>query len=665
MGVFPGKLKVAARGSPLARQQCEEAAEALKAVLPAGTGLEFVHLETPGDRDQAAALGTSGVPDDFFTRDLDDALRRGEVDLVIHSAKDLPQNLAEGIATAALLRARDIRDALVLRRGMATDQPPHNIGTSSPRREEEIRRLFPRSKTRPIRGTIGQRIEKLDRGEYDAIIVAACALKRLGLEDRISEYLPYDPVPQQGRLAITIRSDGKDLLRLLKPLDVRRSAGLVAIVGCPADEALLSKRAETYLRLSDLVLHDRLIPDAVLLSIRHKALSVGKSGGHPSVSQADIHRTLLEQAELGKLVVRLHGGEPGIYGHLSEELEFLAAWNIRADVVPAVSAVQVAAARAGASLTHRGSGRRVSLVSAHESGDEHDLPGPSAGNLAVYMGAKDILSTAEGLRRAGWPEESGVIVGQRLGYRDESVVHTDLRHVNDLPIGPPAVFLLGTRAFPPRETTLFVGTDPEHFLVHGPLIHFPLIRLVARPIDERLRCLRERLDTASGVIFPSRFAVRTFVQALMAWKDVRALSGKVLLAVGPATAEELANSGLRADETADGLAGVRSLAGKIRAEWAGTFLYPCSDAAPVHEREERLKSHGVSLSPCIFYVNRRMPIRNLPSRPFSRVLFTSGSTVRTYFENYAQERHEARTWLAVGPSTLEALEALGLEADAI
>jgi siroheme synthase/uroporphyrinogen-III synthase len=639
--------------------------EALRPVFPAGTRFTALFMDTLGDRDQITQLGAAGVPDDFFTRDLDEALRRGDVDLVVHSAKDLPLTSPPDIATAALLRARDIRDALVLQSGVSLEQRPRIIGTSSPRREQEILRLFPGSKTKPIRGTISDRIEKLDRGEYDAVIVAACALQRLDLEARISDYLAYDPAPQQGRLAITARPDDVDLLRLLRRVDVRRTAGLVALVGCPVDDVLLCRRAEMYLRHCDVVLHDRLIPESVRESIREKAVGVGKAGGQPSTPQAEIHRMLLEHAEQGRLVVRLHGGDPGIYGHLAEELEFLSAWNIRTDIVPAVSAAQVAAARAGISLTHRGGGRRVTFASGHEGGGPDGLPGPSAGNVAIYMGARDVLATRQSLQQAGWPGHSTVIVGQGLGTRHEVIFRTDVDQVHNAPIESPAVFLLGAKVVPPVDATLFLGTDPEHFLAHGPLLHWPLIRLEPVPLEDRIRCLTEQLDKVRGVIFPSRVAARCFAEALMAWKDVRALGDKLLLAVGPATAAELAGFGLRADCTADGFEGVRSLAGKLQPEWAGPYLYPCSDAAPVQARRERISSGGIELVARTFYLNRQVDPGPLPRRSFERVIFTSGSTVEAYFTLYPAELKARRAWLAVGPSTLEALKALGLDADTI
>jgi uroporphyrinogen III methyltransferase/synthase len=464
-------LRLISRGSRLARVQVDEILPQLIPLLPGSTFSKQV-VTTPGDRDLKIALTDPSVPDDFFTRDLDEALRRGEADIGVHSAKDLPQQPVPGIAVAALLPSLDIRDALVLRDGIAPADIKL-IGTSSPRREVEILRLHPGAVLKPLRGTIEQRLEQLDRGDYDAILVAACALIRLGLAARIHHHLPYDPAPQQGRLALTVRAEDHDLLRALRALDVRRQAGLVALVGCPADAALLGQKAEAYLRAADVILHDRLIPDAIRQRLGPRAVPVGKAGGQASTPQCEIHRQMLQVAERGRLVVRLHGGDPGVYGHLAEELDFLHAWNLRTEVVPAVSAVQVAAAHAQAPLTFRGEGHRVTLIAARPTPgyDPGTLPAPGQGHLAVYMGVAEMEAVERKLRAAGWADDTAVLIGERLGDGDERLIPTTLAAWRNVEIRPPAVFLIGPRAAPSAAATLFTGTDPDHFLRHGPLLH--------------------------------------------------------------------------------------------------------------------------------------------------------------------------------------------------
>ena len=657
-------LNLATRGSQLALVQVEEALPVLKRCLPEFS-FEVLLCGTPGDRDLDIPLSHQEVPDDFFTRDLDQAILEGKADLAVHSAKDLPADMPEGLTVAALLPAQDIRDAIVFRSGWEAGKPPRTIGTSSPRRADYIRDLYPEAEARPIRGAIPSRMDQLDRGDFDALIVAACALHRLGLAERIGEYLPYDPAPQQGRLAIVTRTEREDLRAALRAIDIRRHAGLVAIVGCSADAALLSERARTYLKEADIVFHDRLLPESVLLEIADKAVPSGKAGGEKSVPQSEIHRALLGAAEKGKLAVRLKGGDPGVFGHLAEELQFLNDWSIRTDVVPAVTAAQISAARAHAPLTDRKSSRGFSAISATPSRHavEDRFPGPEAGHLAIYMPVKELKQVAARLAATGWPPDTPITVGERLGYKDEALHQATLATMPDLKLERPAIVLVGVQSFAPRNTALFVGTEPGHFLKYGPLIHWPLIELADRPLAERAEFIRSKLHSLDGVLLPGRHAVRSLLDALMVVGDTRLLAGKKVLAVGPATADELAHHGLKADLAAKSLGGVRALVRDLDDSFRGRYLYPCSDAAPQDQRKALFGEFGIELVPQIFYTNCPAPFKELPRLPFARVLFTSSSTVQVYFDSYPGELSAARTWIAVGPSTLEALQGRGLEAE--
>lgn len=659
------RYTVLTRSSRLAQVQAAEAVAAIAKIQP-DWPIDKAICESPGDRDLTRPLTDASIPDDFFTRDLDQALLNHTADIAVHSAKDLPETLDPALAIAALLPARDIRDAMVLRAGTTRDTLK-TIGTSSPGRIAAVAAHYPQAQTRSIRGTIEQRLAQLDNGDYDAVIIAACALERLGLQERIDHYLPIDPAPQQGRLALVVRADRRDLLNALRPLDVRRTAGLVAIVGCPADPTLLGERARTYLDQADCVVHDRLLPASIKAHIQHKAIAVGKIGGEASTPQSDIHRHLLHAAEQGRLVVRLQGGDPLIFAHAHEQLAFLEAWNIRVDLVPSLTAAQIASAHALAPLTHRGDGGHLHLLSGHETPGEPPapLPSPEAGNLAIYMNVTKARQTAQRLLAAGWAPETDVVIGERLGHEDEAIRTLPLHAMGTVDVRRPAIFLVGPRPHAVTAPTLFVGSDPDHFLRHGPLIHWPLLQLVPRALDERRAAWTRHAPTIKGILFPSRIAVRCFMETVLADGDARTLAGKTLLAVGPATAAELAGFGLRADAAVDHYGGLSALVAERPDVPAGRYLYPCSSVAPTADRRHTLRAVGIEAVPETFYDNTPVPRRPLPDRPFGRVLFTSTSTVTIYFEHYPEEIEQPRHWLSVGPSTTRALDALGLDSQEI
>ncbi|MDE3045989.1 MAG: hydroxymethylbilane synthase [Verrucomicrobiota bacterium] len=200
-------LKVGARSSPLSRAQVEE----VRLLYPHVT-FEPVWVETIGDRDLATSLRTLGKSD-FFTRELDEMLLRGEIDIAVHSAKDLPEPLPSGLCIAALTKGLDPRDSLVFRKGESLETLPSGawIATSSERREEAVRSLRSDLRFKDVRGPIAQRLALLQTGEADGVVIAEAALLRLGFHHLPRIYLPGPTTPGQGQLAIVCRIERREL----------------------------------------------------------------------------------------------------------------------------------------------------------------------------------------------------------------------------------------------------------------------------------------------------------------------------------------------------------------------------------------------------------------------------------------------------------------------
>jgi hydroxymethylbilane synthase len=215
-------LIVGTRGSALARWQTEFVITALLRVAP-GVRADLRVIKTAGDQDQArplAEFGGLGV----FTKELEHALWNGEIDLAVHSLKDLPTESPAGLTIAAYLPREDAREAIVSRHNVGLMQLPKGarIGTSSARRAAQILALRPDAQIIPLRGNVDTRLRKAHSGEYDAIVIAAAGLIRLGRAHEITEYLSLDtllPDPGQGALAAQIRADDGELAQLLAQLD--------------------------------------------------------------------------------------------------------------------------------------------------------------------------------------------------------------------------------------------------------------------------------------------------------------------------------------------------------------------------------------------------------------------------------------------------------------
>ncbi|WP_027454565.1 glutamyl-tRNA reductase [Xylanibacter brevis] len=201
-------IRVTARSSKLSQIQVKE----VFGRFP-DTPYRLITRQSYGDKHQKISLLNGEAPDDMFTRELDTALLTGKADIAIHSAKDLPESLHPDLEVIALYEAFDKTDSLVSRDHISLADLPEgsSVGTSSPLRRAELLQLRPDLKIVSIRGCIEDRVEQVRSGKVDAAIVATCALKRLGMEDEITEVLPFSTHPMQGRLAITALKGRDDL----------------------------------------------------------------------------------------------------------------------------------------------------------------------------------------------------------------------------------------------------------------------------------------------------------------------------------------------------------------------------------------------------------------------------------------------------------------------
>ncbi|MBN8803327.1 MAG: hydroxymethylbilane synthase [Lysobacteraceae bacterium SCN 69-123] len=215
-------LRIATRKSPLALWQSEHVAARLRQAHP-GLSVELVPMSTRGDEvlDRSlAAIGGKGL----FLKELELAMLRGEADCAVHSLKDVPMELDAPFALPAILERADPADAFVSNRHATLDALPHGavVGTSSLRRQAQLRALRPDLQARDLRGNVNTRLAKLDAGDYDAIILACAGLERLELGARIRDRLrapQWLPAPAQAAVAVECRADAADVIALLAVLD--------------------------------------------------------------------------------------------------------------------------------------------------------------------------------------------------------------------------------------------------------------------------------------------------------------------------------------------------------------------------------------------------------------------------------------------------------------
>ena len=214
-------IKVGSRGSTLALRQTEEVLEQLRPLNP-GLDFQVVTVRTSGDINASGFLPGMGLG--VFVKEIERKLLDGILDMAVHSLKDLPTVLPEGLTLGATLHREDPRDVLVNRWDCPLDQLPQGarIGTSSPRRRAQIMNLCPQAEVLPIRGSVDTRLDKAKSDDYDGAVLAAAGLIRLDRTDEISEYLSaqeFVPPPGQGVLAVEIRTGDDRMRNLLRPVD--------------------------------------------------------------------------------------------------------------------------------------------------------------------------------------------------------------------------------------------------------------------------------------------------------------------------------------------------------------------------------------------------------------------------------------------------------------
>jgi hydroxymethylbilane synthase len=218
----PTSIIIGSRTSELAMWQTNHISQKLRDAW-AGLAAQVEPFVTKGDKTLDKPLPQIGGKG-LFTLELEEALRDGRIHLAVHSLKDLPVEDADGLTLGAIVGRADVRDVLVAKNGWTLDTLPQGavVGTSSLRRQAQLLALRPDLKIQSIRGNVGTRISKVVAGDYDAAVLAAAGLTRLGLDGHITQWLPLTtmlPAPGQGALAVQCRADDSGTLKLLQAID--------------------------------------------------------------------------------------------------------------------------------------------------------------------------------------------------------------------------------------------------------------------------------------------------------------------------------------------------------------------------------------------------------------------------------------------------------------
>lgn len=673
------QLRVGSRNSRLAVIQVDEIEQLLK---QQGSAVQFVRktYQSSGDLDKKTAL-TENSKDDFFSDTIDKALLNHEIDVAVHSAKDLPKNLDPKLSLFALTKGQDDTDAFV---GKAPiDQLPDGsrIGSSSLLRQDGIRKINQSFQIVSIRGTIEERIKLIDEGVVDGVIVAAVALKRLGLERLIKNIMPWEGTALQGQLAVVGRRGEHRFKKIFEPLDVRRTYGRVTLVGAgPGDPDLITLKGANLLKQADCVLYDYLVHKSVLdHAPAAEKIYVGKRKGDHTLKQADLSRLIRQKAFEGKSVVRLKGGDPLIFGRGAEELSYLKSYHIEVDVVPGVSSATAVPSQLGIPLTARGLSSSVAFLSGHqaegdETGDDDiQIPG-NIDTMVFLMGLTKLDKIITALKQAGKDLNTPVAVISRGTRCDQTVVTgtiaTIQQEVAAASLHPPALIVAGrTVGFFKedlnREMIVYTGTNPEKYQSLGKIVHLPMIEISPAELEgPQLDKITRDLVQYDMILLTSRFAVQYFVEHVKADKRIReALLKKDIVVIGKDTATALMDYGLcprhiARDETSRGVLNLFKEQYDLKGK---KILFPRSNL-PNPFLKEHLEELGAQVDEVAVYVNTPTAKAPLPAGPVDRIIFTSPSTVHSFLDKYTAVPDGWSIWCK-GPVTQKALQDKGYESE--
>ena len=670
---------VGARGSALSLAQTASALDFLRGRFP-GTDYRIVTVETPGDRDLTTPIEKSAP--DFFTRDLDDAVRAGRIDFAVHSAKDLPSRIADDLDWFWLPERADPRDCWVVRAGATGETPvvpvgpistgkmpvvpvvgrvpdAPKIGVSSERRAAYAKKAYPKAKLLPIRGSIDSRIQQLRDGRYDAVLMALAGITRLyGGTPPGVELIPIPleelaPPEAQGYLAVVFRA-GDTRLMEMRAHFVKAVRFVSAGVG---DAGLCTLQGRRDLECADVVLADELLGKELLAATgKMPVVPVGKRCGAHSMQQAEITRLICDEARKGRRVVRLKGGDAGLFGRLAEETDALTMLRIPFVVRPGVSALVAATTGTGLLLTRRGESRGFTAYTPRSTGTET----PQVAFMATRMAADE----ARRLVREGWPKTTPcAFVFDAAGPREEvrtATLGTVRRILPAKEEDRPGLFIVGRVASGgwPRLGVLAgrrvlvtcsdavqerAATAVEDF--GGRPVRWPLIELCAT------RTFGDEVADYDAVVLTSPSAVRIFFANCTC--DLRRLGA--FYTCGAGTDAELRRHGIASDVLPAADFSAAGLVAEIKKlDLHGKRVLRLRSAKAGTDVARALRRAGAKVDDVVLYANEACaPEGALP--PFDDVFFASASAVESFLARYGAGALRGKGVFVMGGPTRAAL----------
>lgn len=659
------KIRVGTRKSLLALVQTNIVIDEIKRQFPE-IEVEVVPMTTKGDKwlnQSLSSFGGKGV----FTKELEEGLLSGYIDIAVHSAKDMPMALPDGLMIGGVLARADVRDVMVTKDGTAFRNMADGtvVGTGSLRRELQLKAVNPRISVKQIRGNVQTRLSKLAEGQYDAIVLAAAGLMRLNYEEDTKfdyrqfkyEFLDTDtilPAASQGILAVETRTDDKEILEVMAAisdkitweiLDAERSflkyiggscnapaaavarvedgvmtidamyapaggtmhricrempcedgillgetvakelielggrKGFVYLIGAgPGDKGLMTLKGLEALKKADVVIYDNLATNSLLNEARLDAelIYAGKRAGKHYMKQDETNALLVKKAKEGKIVARLKGGDPFIFGRGGEEALALLENDIEYEVVPGISSSYAVAAYNGIPVTHRTMASSFHVITGHEDAAKKESVldyatlAKEEGTLVFLMGLKNLPNIATQLIANGKDKKTPAAVMQAGTTARQKIAVGTLETIVDAAeekgIKTPAISIVGD-VVGLHDALQWYGKKP----LSGKSVLITASDVMLKDISQRVRALggepldfglihttpihgavlqrlMKKIETFTWLVFTSRNGVDIFFEQLKRLRiDMRKLSHIKFAVIGKGTAQALEDRGIFCD----------------------------------------------------------------------------------------------------------------------
>jgi len=761
------KIIVGSRESKLAVVQTQLVMDQISKHHPE-IELELVTMKTTGDIILNKTLDKVGGKG-LFVKELDKALIEKRVDITIHSLKDMPMDPNPELPLLAFYKRGNPYDALVLPKGCDELDLKKPIGSSSARRTLQLKELYEDAEFKSVRGNVITRLEKLDRGDYSALVLAYSGLARLGLEDRISKTFNHHeiiPSAGQGTLVVQGRAgedysfleciddektriealterefvrilDGgcsspiggfsmvegekialfglfyddatgkyikgktegnkKDGVKLAKALalklkkdiqeqDASYRKGKVWLVGAgPSDVGLFTLKGKDVLEKADIVVYDKLVGQGVLGLIPEETetIFVGKVAGNHAVPQYRINEILLEEAQKGKNVVRLKGGDPFVFGRGGEELELLVENDIPFEIVPGITSAVAVPAYNGIPVTHRDFTSSFHIITGHTKDKEEPNINFEAlvkldATLIFLMGVSALPKICKGLLKAGMDKDMPAAILERGTRAHQRKVVSTIEHLPEeskaAKIGTPGIIIVGkvcqlandftwaekrplgdlkiavTR---PRDRSSKLAQELR--FLGGEVVMLPAIKTLPIKNNQALDKELKRLKEYDWLAFTSPFGVKVFMDELRTRKmDVRNLIGIKIAVIGSGTQKAFEKYGVFVDlvpETYNGKALGEKLAETLKDE---KILIPRAKLG-TDEVLKPLKAANIQFTDLPIYDTISVSDNTLTKydESIDYVAFTSASTVKAFAAHNQKIDLSKVNALCIGEQTAE------------